>query len=220
MEIKGILFDMDGVLVDSESFICDAAIDMFAEHGLHVKAEDFLPFVGAGENRYLGGVAEKYNFKLDLEKDKTRTYAIYAQKVAGKLHALPGVNSFIALCKSRGIKMAVATSADKVKMLINLHETGISEQVFDACVSGSEVEHKKPHPEIFLKAAQKLGLPPSECLVVEDAVNGIKAANASGCLCLALTSSFPAAQLHEARWVCSNLSTVPDEVINLLKIQL
>ncbi|MCE5199878.1 HAD hydrolase-like protein, partial [bacterium] len=60
--IRGIIFDMDGVLVDSEPFICEAAMRMFAEHGITVKPEDFLPFVGAGEDRYVGGVAEKYNF--------------------------------------------------------------------------------------------------------------------------------------------------------------
>ena len=57
---EGVIFDMDGVLLDSEPFICKAACMMFAERGLAVKPEDFLPFVGAGENRYIGGVAEKY----------------------------------------------------------------------------------------------------------------------------------------------------------------
>jgi beta-phosphoglucomutase len=63
--IKGVLFDMDGVLVDSEAFICKAAIEMFSEKGVHVKEEDFQPFVGMGENSYLGGVAEKYRLKLE-----------------------------------------------------------------------------------------------------------------------------------------------------------
>lgn len=58
--LQGVLFDMDGVLVDSESFICKAAVEMFEEKGLTVKKEDFIPFVGTGENRYIGGVAEKY----------------------------------------------------------------------------------------------------------------------------------------------------------------
>jgi beta-phosphoglucomutase-like phosphatase (HAD superfamily) len=68
--IRGVLFDMDGVLVDSEEFMCEAAVRMFAEKGLTVTKEDFDPFVGMGENRYLGGVAEKYGAEFDLEKDK------------------------------------------------------------------------------------------------------------------------------------------------------
>ena len=75
--IKGVLFDMDGVLVDSEEFICRAAVLMFKEKGLEVQAEDFIPFVGMGEDRYLGGVAEKYNFVIEIEEIKSRTYEIY-----------------------------------------------------------------------------------------------------------------------------------------------
>lgn len=190
---------------------------MFSEHGVIVKPEDFLPFVGSGENRYLGGVAEKYEYAFELERDKARAYAIYDQKVKGKLKPLPGVTSFISLCKQRGIKIAVATSADQVKMRINLREMEIPESYFHATVSGSEVEHKKPHPEIFLSAAAKLGLKPSECLVVEDAVNGIEAANAAGCRCLALSTSFSPALLQNAQWICTDLSAVPEEIVTLLK---
>lgn len=216
MPIKGILFDMDGVLVDSEEIICEAAIQMFAEHNVVVQPSDFLEFVGAGENRYLGGVAEKYNFAFDLERDKARAYAIYDQKVVGRLKPLPGVIDFIAFCKYKGIKIAVATSADEVKMLINLREMGISASIFDATVNGSEVTHKKPDPEIFILAASKLGLMASECLVVEDAINGVMAANAAGCACLALTTSFPATLLIDAQWITSDLSDVPQEIISQL----
>jgi beta-phosphoglucomutase len=75
--IKAVLFDMDGVLVDSEDFMCQAGILMFQEKGLIVTKEDFKPFVGMGENRYLGGVAEVYGFPFDVEKDKARAYEIY-----------------------------------------------------------------------------------------------------------------------------------------------
>ena len=71
--IRGVLFDMDGVLADSEPFICQAAIMMFAETGLTVIPGDFKPFMGTGENRYIGGVAEKYGLKIDIEKAKART---------------------------------------------------------------------------------------------------------------------------------------------------
>jgi beta-phosphoglucomutase len=211
--IKGILFDMDGVLVDSESFICEAAIQMFAEQCIYAEAEDFLPFVGAGENKYIGGVAEKYGLTLNIERAKARTYEIYKEKVKGKLAPLHGVKDFIATCRSKGLKLAVATSADKTKMEINLKEIGIPASTFDATIDGLEVENKKPDPEIFLKAASKLGLKPEECLVIEDAVNGIKAAKAAGCQCLGLTTSFPAALLKEADWIAKDLSRVPVEII-------
>jgi HAD superfamily hydrolase (TIGR01509 family) len=212
--IKGVLFDMDGVLVDSEEFMCEAAIRMFSEKGLLVKKEDFLPFVGAGENRYLGGVAEKYSCDFNLEKDKTRAYQIYAEITIGKLVPLPGVHDFINRCRSRSLKLAVATSADRVKMEINLAALGLPENTFDHTVNGLEVERKKPFPEIYLEAALRLGLQPEECLVVEDAVSGIDAAKAAGCKCLALTTSFPSEKLVRADWICHTLEDAPDDSIN------
>ena len=212
MTLKGILFDMDGVLVDSEEFICEAATRMFAEHCVYVEPEDFLPFVGSGEDRYLGGVAQKYNFPFDLEQDKTRTYEIYGELTKGKLKPLNGVISFIASCRQKGLKLAVATSADRVKILINLNEIGIPAETFDATINGLEVVNKKPDPEIFVKAAAKLRLKPQECLVIEDAVNGVKAAKAAGCKCLGLTTSFSVDDLSEADWVAKDLSKVPDEI--------
>jgi len=210
---KGVIFDMDGVLLDSEPFICKAACMMFAEHGLRVEPDDFLPFVGAGENRYLGGVAQKYGFPIEIERDKKRTYDIYLEIIKGQLDPLPGVNEFLARCRETGKKTALATSADFVKAEGNLREIGVPPEAFDAIVTGNDVVHKKPHPEIFRTAAEKLGLDPRTCLVVEDAVNGVKAAKAAGARCLALTTSFSRDQLDGADWFAATLAHAPDEVL-------
>jgi beta-phosphoglucomutase len=212
--IKGVLFDMDGVLVDSEPFICKAAMMMFAELGAKVLPEDFLPFVGMGENRYLGGVAENHGVKVDIEKVKARTYEIYEIIVRGKLSPLPGVHEFIAECRKKGLKLALATSADRVKMEVNLREIGLSPGSFHSIITGLDVENKKPFPDIYIKAAGSIGLKPRECLVVEDAVSGIKAGKSAGCRCLAVTSSFDPSALYEADWICESLLKVPGEVLN------
>ena len=208
--IKGVLFDMDGVLADSEDYICRAAIMMFAELGLKVSPDDFKTFVGTGENRYLGGVAEKYGLKVDIEKIKARTYEIYIQIIKGRLNALPGAKKFVIHCRARGLKLALATSADRIKMEANLREIMIPEDSFDALVTGLDVVNKKPHPDIYLKAAELIGLKPSECLVVEDAVSGIKAGKSAGCRCLAVSGSFTREQLSEADWICDSLENVPE----------
>ena len=82
------------------------------------------------------------------------------------------------------------------------------------CVKGLEVTQRKPHPEIYLAAAARLGVEPENCLVVEDAVNGVEAARRAGCRCVALTTSFPANKLAGAGWVVDNLSVVPDEALD------
>ena len=204
---------MDGVLVDSEKFICEAAILMFKEIGVKAKPDDFLPFVGTGEIRYIGGVAGIYGVKEDVIRMKDRTYQIYETITHGKLEPLPGVFSFISKCKEKGLKIAVATSADKVKMIINLKEIGLPEELFDATVNGLEVERKKPFPDIFITAATKLGFKPLECLVVEDAVSGVKAAKSAGAKCLGLTTSFTREQLSEADWIAPSLAEAPDDVL-------
>ena len=206
---RGVIFDMDGVLCDSEPFICEAAMKMFAQrYGKAVECDDFLPFVGRGEDHYIGGVAEKHGIELALEADKKLTYDIYLEIIRGRLGPLPGVGSFIDRCRSLDIKAAVATSADETKMVGNLREIGLPQDTFDVCVNGLDVEHKKPHPEIFLLAIQRLGLRPEQCLVVEDAPSGIVAGKAAGAMCLGLTTSFSAEELlgAGADWTGADLA--------------
>ncbi|MCX6997206.1 MAG: HAD-IA family hydrolase [Kiritimatiellaeota bacterium] len=205
---RGIIFDMDGVLCDSEPLIAEAAGRMFREkYGAPVQPEDFQPFIGTGEARFLGGVAEKYGVRLEPAADKARTYAIYLELIRGRLRPLPGALDFVADSRARGLRLAVATSADRVKLDGNLREIGLSPTLFDALVTGSEVPRKKPHPDIFLRAAEKLGLPPADCLVVEDAPSGLQAGRAAGCRCLGLTTSFAAAVLTAAgaNWIAADL---------------
>jgi beta-phosphoglucomutase len=207
--LRGVICDMDGVLVDSEPFIKEAGVRMFAEKGHKVQEEDFQPFVGTGEDHLLGGVAEKYGLPFDAPRDKARTYAIYLDLIRGRLKPLPGVFSFLEACRARRLKVAVASSADAMKVEGNLSAIGLSPDAFDAIVNGSQVARKKPAPDIFLAAAERLALSPAACLVVEDAVAGVAAAKAAGSRCLALTTSFPAERLGAADWVVPDLSHAP-----------
>jgi len=208
MAIRGIIFDMDGVLCDSEPFICEAAGRMFRERGVQVQPEDFRPFVGMGEERFLGGVAEKHGVKLDLAAAKARTYAIYQEIIRSRLQPMNGVGAFLKACRARGLRMAVASSADEVKVVANLAELGFPPSRFDAVVNGLLVARKKPAPDIFLLAAEKIGLPPESCLVLEDAPAGLRAAQAAGCVALGVRSSFDDATLRaaSASWTVRDLA--------------
>ena len=212
--IRGVLFDMDGVLADSEEYICRAAMMMFAELGYTVEPDDFKPFVGTGENRYIGGVAEKYGIRADIEKVMGRTYEIYGEIIRNNLKPLPGAVETVSRCIEQGLRLAIATSADRVKLEANLVELGIPASSFDAIITGLDVEKKKPFPDIYLMAAEKIGLQPEDCLVVEDAVTGITAAKRAGCRCLAVSSSFDPELLSEADWICDSLEHIPEEALN------
>src|SRR5215472_1394922 len=149
-QIRAVIFDMDGVLTDSEPLINAAAIAMFAEHGLRVRPEDFLPFVGTGEDRYIGGVAELHHFPLDLPAAKRRTYEIYLELVPGKLEVFPGAVQLVKDCRAAHLLVAVASSADRVKVAANLSKIGLPIQFWDSVVTGEDVIKKKPAPDIFL----------------------------------------------------------------------
>ena len=199
--IRGVIFDMDGVLTDSEPLINAAAVAMFSEKGLVVQPEDFLPFVGMGENRYIGGVAEKYGFPLNLAEAKRRTYEIYLELVPTRLTALPGAVALVQACRQAGWLVAVASSADRIRIEANLRQIRLPQETWNAVVAAEDVDARKPAPDIFLIVASKLGLNPRECVVVEDAVNGVQAAKAAGMRCVAVAQTFPAEHLQDAELV-------------------
>jgi len=207
-KIRAVIFDMDGVLADSEPLINKAAIAMFKEKGLVVQPEDFLPFVGAGEDRYIGGVAEKYHFELDLPQAKKRTYEIYLDLVPTQLKAFPGVHSLVRTCRQAGLRAAVASGTDRVKVKASLQKIGLAEESWDTVVSGEQVKQNKPAPEIFLSTAHQLGIAPEACVVLEDSVNGVRAAKAAGMRCVAVAHTFPASRLQEADVVRIKISDV------------
>jgi beta-phosphoglucomutase len=208
INIRAVIFDMDGVLVDSEALINAAAIAMFREKGFVVQPDDFLPFVGAGEDSYIGGVAEHYRFPLDVPAAKQRTYEIYLDLVPLRLEVFPGAPELVHDCREAGLRIAVASSADEIKVRANLEKIGLPIQFWDAVVTGEDVKNKKPAPDIFLSAAAKLGVKPEECVVVEDAVNGVQAANAAGMRCVAVTTSFPADRLREADVIRDSIANI------------
>ena len=206
--MKAVIFDMDGVLTDSEPLINAAAVAMFRERGLIVQPEDFLPFVGTGENRYLGGVAEKYKFPIEIVSAKKRTYEIYLNLVPSELRAFPGAQDLVRACQRAGLKIAVASSADLIKIVANLRQIGLPPEEWGAILSAEDATHKKPAPDLFLAAARKLGVTPAQCVVIEDAINGIQAAKAAGMRCVAVAQTFPAEKLGAADLVRPNLASV------------
>ena len=210
---KGVIFDMDGVLVDSEPLINKSSSMMFGELGLEVNPDDFDKFVGTGEDQFIKGVAEKYGYQIDVKTAKERTYDIYLENIKGELNSFPGVFEFIAECKKRQKKIALATSADYRKLEGNLKEIDLPLDTFDTIVTGQDVENKKPAPDIFLLAAGRLQLKPEHCLVIEDSVVGVEAAKAAGARCLALTTSFTWDLLKKADYIASDLSNVPKEAL-------
>jgi beta-phosphoglucomutase len=212
--LQGMIFDLDGVLAISEPLLAEAAIALFAEKGVRMTAGDFRPFIGMGEDRYVGGAAEARGVPLaDVSREKARLYEIYQQVIRGRLRPLPGAVEMVEACRRRGLAIAVASGADRIKVLASLGEIGLPASAFDAVVDGNQVERKKPAPDIFLEAARRIDVAPESCLVIEDAVSGVAAARAAGMRCLAVTSTFSATELAGADWIAADLAHVPDAAL-------
>jgi beta-phosphoglucomutase len=204
--LQAVIFDMDGVLTDSEPLICESAMAMFRELGLTVQAADFAPFVGTGENRYLGGVAEKYGQTIDLMAAKRRTYEIYLDLVPLRLKSFPGAVDLVKACRLAGFKTAVGSSADLIKVHANLVHIGLAPAGWSAVVTAEDVTRRKPDPDLFLKAAERMRVDPGACVVIEDAPSGIRAARAAGMRCVAVAQTFPASALTDADRVVARIA--------------
>lgn len=211
--MKAVLFDMDGVLLNSEPVIIEASIRSLREHGVEAKFEDFKEFTGMGDDIFIGGVAGKYGLKYDTSM-KARAYEIYFEIIDSLIEKFPGVLPLIKLLRGKGYTLAVASASDLVKVKANLNALGTADDDFAAIITGSDVERKKPFPDIYLKAAAAINVEPSECLVIEDAVSGVKAGVAAGMKVAAVTTSFPAQALWDAgaSWVYDDIYSVSEIV--------
>ncbi|KAL6644960.1 hypothetical protein ACP70R_016568 [Stipagrostis hirtigluma subsp. patula] len=191
-KVSAVLFDMDGVLCNSEEPSRQAGVDVFAEMGVEVTVDDFVPFMGTGEANFLGGVARVKGVKdFDPESAKKRFFEIYLDKYAKPNSGIgfPGALDLIMECKNAGLKVAVASSADRIKVDANLAAAGLPVSLFDAIVSADAFENLKPAPDIFLAASKNLGVDTNECIVIEDALAGVQAAKAAEMRCIAVTTT-------------------------------
>lgn len=218
MKYKAILFDMDGVLIDSEWLMRDAAIQSLAEHGVQARHEDFLEFTGMGEDRFVGGVAEKYGLTYETAM-KERAYDYFGQRLA-ETKVPAGVKEMLHALHDRGLKLAVCSAADRRKVLYNLSAIGVAEELFTAIVTGSDVTRKKPFPDIYLKGAEMVAEDPESCLVVEDAISGIRAGQAAGMDTVGVPTTFTKEQLAqqaEPTWMINEIHDLT-ELIDRLRL--
>ena len=196
MKYKAILFDMDGVLIESEFLMRHSAIQALAEYGIEAKHEDFVEFTGMGEDKFVGGVAEKYGHTYTFDM-KERAYDYFGQQVKELAHVPNGVKEMLMALHEKGFVMAVCSAADLRKVRYNIQAIGVDESIFSALVTGSDVARKKPFPDIYLEGARRIGMEPKDCLVIEDAISGINAAHAAGMDAVGVPTTFSKEELME-----------------------
>lgn len=209
--VCALIFDVDGVVADTEVLNARASVLMFQElYGVTVQPEDFRPFVGTGDERYVEGVAEQYGVTIDTQAAVERRAENFFKLLENEpLPAAPGVLELVdAAREDAETRLAIATSGRKAKQFPVIEGTGLRLEWFDAVITGDDVTRKKPDPQIYLVTAERLGLPPSVCVVFEDAPAGVAAARAAGMACIAVTTTVTAPELAAADLVVSSLTEV------------
>lgn len=178
--IKTVIFDMDGLLVDSEPVYFDAWVSVCADLGYVMTRELWYGLLGTnsiGEAEYL---KKLYGDDCPVETiRKNRVSAIISYVEKNGIALKPGVIEFTDFLHTKGITTAIATSSDPERTELYLRKTGIGNR-FDSVTCGNEVVLGKPAPDLFLKAAEKSNTAPSECAVLEDSQNGLIAAYNAG----------------------------------------
>jgi len=213
----GLIFDVDGVIADTEAVNARASIRVFEDlFGLKgVKREDFEAGLGRGAEAYMTAAADIHG--LDLSDEQLARAVVARQEnflgilQAEPLPPFPGVRELMDAALARAdFRLAIATSSTRQKSEAVLVSAGIPHDRM-AYVTGSDIERKKPAPDLFAVAAARIDVDPRSCLVIEDAPDGVEAAHAAGCRCLAVTNSTSAAKLAAADVVVGGLADVTGE---------
>lgn len=188
--VKAIIFDMDGVLVDSEPFHIEIEKRMFRKMGLDVSDKEHAGYMGTATDVMWRSIIEKRNLALDVDELTRLTVqeGIPFFKSFEKIEPMPGLEKLLKRLLKAKIPMAVASSSDAETVQVITEKSGLR-KYFRYAISSSEVGKSKPEPDVFLHAAKLLGEKPANCLVIEDSKNGIKAAKAAGMFCVAYSGA-------------------------------
>jgi HAD superfamily hydrolase (TIGR01509 family) len=222
-KLYGLIFDVDGVIADTEAANARASIKVFADFlGLEgVVRKDFEAGLGRGAEEYVKAGARTHGMELTDEQIQkiTQLRQEYFLKVLKEesMPPFPGVLELMEKAMQReDFRMAIATSGtqEKSRAVLEAAKIPYKKMVY---IHGDHVKHKKPNPELFLLAAQGIGIEPANCVVIEDAPNGVEAAKAAGAKCIAVTNSTTADKLQQADLICDSLVEVtPDTIRSLI----
>lgn len=196
---RGILFDMDGVLIDSEPTHEKAIIALSRELGEELTDEATIhSFKGAPEKFMASRLIEIYPEQTRTAPELIRRkVALYASLFADHVQLIPQAMDFLQASRGKNRLHGLTTSASRVTQRLSFETFGFA-RYFDAIITGEDIINGKPDPEPFLSTASLLGLDPAACIVIEDSINGVRSGSAAGCTVIAITTTFPREALLKA----------------------
>ncbi len=213
---KGVIFDLDGVLIDTGQFHRQSWYDLAREEDFQMSDELFYSTFGMQNYQIIPLLVRRDLTAEDIERMSEWKERRYRELISGKLTLQEGARGLIDELKSNGFLLAIGTSAPQANLAFMLEHTGVDD-CFDAYVTGEEVSNSKPAPDTFLKAAEKLSLSPGHCLVVEDAVQGVQAGKKAGMKVVAVCTTRQREDLEESDLIVDSLGELKaDDFLKLL----
>lgn len=214
----GVIFDLDGVIVDTKEAHFVSFVQLGTEAGYSISPEQFKHTFGRRNNDIFPILYGHALPPAEIERLSERKEAIFRDRVRGRVSALPGVNTLLPALQAAGFHLAIGTSTPRANVELILSELHF-DRYFDAIVSAEEVTCGKPDPQVFLLAAARLQMPPAHCVVIEDAVAGVEAALAGGMKALAVTTNHSRDALSHATRVVDSLAEVaPEDFLAMLQV--
>jgi len=201
--VRAVLWDLDGVLVDSAPFHFQAWRELLASLGRELSEADFRRTFGLRNDAILSDLVGDLP-SAEVERLAARKEALFRRAALGNIVPLPGALALLRLLHERGFKLALVSSTPHGNIDLILGSLGV-EGAFDVIVGEEGVRQGKPDPEGFLLAARRLGVPPGECVVIEDAPVGVEAAKRGGMRCVGISRDRPRDALAEADLVVETL---------------
>ena len=194
---RGVIFDIDGTLVDNMHLHAEAFASFAERHGLPPLTTEDRARLDGRRNSEIFPIL----FKRDVPRDEWQAYehekeSLYRELSRGRLQPMNGLQRLIDRLRQSGVSMALATSAPEPNVIHTLTELDLA-GAFPVIVRGDQVPRGKPAPDVFLEAARRLNVAPADCLVFEDAPMGIEAAHAAGMPVVGLTTSFAASHFEQ-----------------------
>jgi len=211
-----VIFDSDGVVVDSEPFSLASFRQAMAEQGISLSDEDIMANCGLTDADIVDYVFRKFSMKVDQQVFHDRKHELYEQKVReGDLKPCDGAIELISSLQTEKIPYALASSGSRKKIRFNLTRVGLFD-MFPVVISGEDMERGKPFPDIFLAAARRLETPPERCAAIEDSLNGIEAVHRAGMKSVAVSGTFPADRLGKADFIVESLEQLTVKSLQIL----
>jgi HAD superfamily hydrolase (TIGR01509 family) len=208
---RAVIFDLDGVLADSEPWWNQIDAKLLAEHGVSYRGEYHRNVLGVSYRLAVEFYKNAFHISASVEELMRRRGEIATEFFANRVGLFPSAKMTLEQLREMKLHLAVATSSVSASARPFLDRTGIT-SFFDVIVTGDEVQRGKPHPDIYMQTAKTLGISPEVCLVIEDALAGVAAAKAANMRVAAIPDTRfvdPREYENEADYVFGSLSEIP-----------